>query len=101
MGTIKLTTTAEDVLAVIVHAPPDRPVWGLRIAELTGLPHALVYPCLVRLAEAGWVTGYWEEPPPWGRPPRCLYVATDAGREAWEAVQERRAKLIAVAQEEG
>jgi PadR family transcriptional regulator PadR len=92
---IRLTTVVMDVLDVLTSSPPDNPAWGLRLCEQTGYGTSTVYPALDRLMKAGWITSYWEDPPPQDRPRRRFYQLTSTGREQYAAAlrarDERRA----------
>jgi PadR family transcriptional regulator PadR len=92
---IRLTAVIMDVLDVLTSSPPDNPAWGLRLCEQTGYGTGTVYPALDRLMKAGWISDYWEEPPPKDRPRRRFYELTSTGREQYAAAlrarDERRA----------
>lgn len=70
---IRVTPVIRAVMTAILQAPPSDPAWGLPICEQTGYGPGTVYPVLRRLAEAGWITGRWEDPPPADRPKRRYY----------------------------
>lgn len=90
---IRLTAVIMDVLDVLASSPPDDPVWGLRLCELTGYGSGTVYPALDRLLNAGWIEDRWEEPPPADRPRRRFYFISSAGRAAYqEAIAARAAR---------
>jgi DNA-binding PadR family transcriptional regulator len=95
---IRLTAVIMDVLDVLTNSPPDNPAWGLRLCEVTGYSTGTVYPALDRLMKAGWISDYWEDPPPADRPKRRFYEMTSAGREAYDAAlrerNERRASWL-------
>ena len=95
---IRLTAVIMDILDVLTNSPPDDPAWGLRLCEVTGYGTGTVYPTLDRLMKAGWISDYWEEPPPADRPRRRFYELTSAGREqfmaALRAHNERRMKWL-------
>lgn len=77
---IRVTLVIMDVLDVIMGAPSDDPVWGLRICEATGHGPGTVYPALDRLMKAGWIVDHWEEPAPADRPRRRFYTISSVGR---------------------
>ncbi|MEM9670704.1 MAG: helix-turn-helix transcriptional regulator [Pseudomonadota bacterium] len=60
---------------------PKQEFTGRQIGRETGLPSGTVYPILIRLAEAGWLSNRWEENSPQqvGRPRRRYYRITKAG----------------------
>ena len=69
---------------------------GSEIAGKTGLKSGSLYPILMRLEEAGWVTSEWEagDPARLGRPRRRYYSITCVGaRNAREQVREHAAFL--------
>jgi DNA-binding PadR family transcriptional regulator len=93
---IRLTAVIMDILDVLTNSPSDDPAWGLRLCEVTGYGTGTVYPALDRLMKAGWITDYWEDPPPEDRPPRRFYEMTSTGREAYqEAVAAREGRRAA------
>lgn len=77
---INLTHQTRDVLAAFLAAPAERQS-GAEIAKATGLASGSLYPILIRLEEAGWLTSAWEaeEPSDLGRPRRRLYQITAEG----------------------
>ncbi|MEV0163393.1 PadR family transcriptional regulator [Nonomuraea fuscirosea] len=54
----KLTRTLLDVVEVLLK--DDDQLYGLKIAQATGLMTGTVYPILARLVQARWVTAEWE-----------------------------------------
>ena len=54
---------------------------GAAISRITGLPSGTLYPILLRLESAGWVSSKWEkgEPAELGRPRRRFYRVTAKG----------------------
>ena len=85
-----------DVLEVLMSAPPDDPVWGLKLCEQTGHGSGTIYPALDRLLQAGWIEDRWEEPAPADRPRRRYYSVSTDGRAAYkEAVAARAARRTA------
>ena len=89
---LRVTMVIMDVLGVLMNAPPDDPVWGLRLCEQTGYGTGTIYPALDRLLNVGWIEDKWEEPPPKDRPSRRFYFVTSAGRVAYQQVCSERAR---------
>ena len=56
--------------------------YGYDLTRTTGIQAGTLYPLLVRLTDAGWLTAKWETRPEGGRPPRHLYRLTADGRKA-------------------
>jgi PadR family transcriptional regulator PadR len=67
------------VSALLADPAADR--FGLDIMHDTGLASGTLYPVLVRLRTAGWLSLRWEDDAE-GRPPRRLYRLTPTGVEA-------------------
>ena len=70
------------VLAAFLDDPNlDR--YGLDLMRATGHPSGTLYPILLRLQRAGWVTASWEDVDPAvaGRPARRYYRLTAEGLE--------------------
>ncbi|WP_305098492.1 PadR family transcriptional regulator [Croceibacterium aestuarii] len=65
-----------------LDAPRPEWLYGLEIAERTGLKSGSLYPILIRLAERGLLEAEWQEPAREGRPPRHAYRILPAGRKA-------------------
>lgn len=82
----QVTTAVAKVLSAFL-AHPDADRYGLELMRDTGHPSGTLYPILVRLQRAGWVTSTWEEidPAREGRPARRYYRLTPQG----QAVAER------------
>ena len=57
-------------------------LYGLELAERTGLKSGSLYPILIRLDERGWLESRWLESSAPGRPPRHTYRLLPAGRQA-------------------
>lgn len=86
MGGPRMTTPVLKVVAALLgDAAGER--YGLQLMQDTGLPSGTLYPILVRLKRAGWVTSRWEDADPAteGRPNRRYYRLTADG-----AAQARR-----------
>ena len=93
---LRVTMVILDVLDVLMSAPPDDPVWGLKLCEQTGHGSGTIYPALDRLLQAGWIEDRWEEPAPADRPRRRYYSVSADGRAAYrEAVAARAARRTA------
>jgi PadR family transcriptional regulator, regulatory protein PadR len=60
---------------------PARELYGLELAQETGLLPGTAYPILLRLENEGWVTSRWEDIDPAAekRPPRRYYRLTASG----------------------
>ena len=60
---------------------PGRELYGLELAEETGLLPGTAYPILLRLENEGWVTSRWEDIDPHAekRPARRYYRLTAGG----------------------
>lgn len=71
---------------------PDNERYGYELAESAGLAPGTIYPILLRLEDAGWVQGRWEDidPSAQKRPPRRYFRLTPAGRTSAEAALARR-----------
>lgn len=93
---LRMTMVIMDVLDVLMNAPPDDQIWGLKLCEQTGHGTGTIYPALDRLMQARWIEDRWEEPPPADRPRRRYYTITSAGRAAYhEAIAAREARRMA------
>lgn len=57
-------------------------LYGLELAERTGLKSGSLYPILIRLDERGLLESRWIEPSVPGRPPRHAYRILPAGLQA-------------------
>ncbi|MFG1925295.1 PadR family transcriptional regulator [Cryptosporangium sp. NPDC048952] len=79
----RMTTGVAKVLAAFLDDPnSDR--YGLDLMRATGHPSGTLYPILLRLQKAGWVTATWEDvdPSAAGRPARRYYRLTPEGLAA-------------------
>jgi PadR family transcriptional regulator PadR len=65
-------------------ADPSEPRYGYELMQLTGFPSGKLYPLLVRLQRAGWLTREPEnaDPAQVGRPSRWLYRLSTGGAES-------------------
>lgn len=80
---IRMTTAVAKVASAFLTDPgADR--YGLDLMQATGLASGTLYPLLVRLERAGWVTAHWEDidPAVEGRPTRRYYRMTPDGAVA-------------------
>lgn len=77
---LRLTAQSFKVLAVLMSHIQDE-VSGADVGRSTKLASGTLYPILIRLEEAGWVTSHWEtdDPKELGRPRRRLYRVTGLG----------------------
>jgi PadR family transcriptional regulator PadR len=77
----RLTPNALRVLDALLRLPRSA---GADIARATGLSSGTLYPMLLRLEDAGWLSSQWEEgsAPELGRPLRRLYQVTAEGASA-------------------
>lgn len=68
------------VFALLLEAPRE-PFSGADIVRRTGMLSGTLYPILMRLEKAGWLTSKWEEldPAAVGRPRKRLYRLTGLG----------------------
>jgi len=83
MPTPRMTTPVLKVVAALL-ADPAAERYGLQLMEATGLASGTLYPILVRLERAGWVSSRWEQTDPVAerRPVRRYYRLTAAGAAA-------------------
>lgn len=99
MGALRMTTPVLKVIAALL-CDPDGEHYGLALMRETGLPSGTLYPILVRLDRAGWVTSRWErlDPVTEGRPNRRYYRLTAQGAAAARAevaaMQDRMVKAV-------
>ncbi|WNV84953.1 PadR family transcriptional regulator [Umezawaea sp. Da 62-37] len=78
-----MTVQTQAVLHALL-ADPHAELYGLEIADRTGLLPGSTYPILVRLKQAGWVKDRWElvDPHAERRPRRRYYQLTEDGAVA-------------------
>jgi PadR family transcriptional regulator PadR len=76
----RMTVQTQLVLQALLHAP-GRELYGLELADETGLLPGTAYPILARLENEGWVSSRWEDIDPAAekRPARRYYRLTAAG----------------------
>ena len=81
MAQPRITKNVERVAAVIREAGRAS---GAEIARQTALFTGTLYPLLLRLEGAGWLSSEWEagDPKELGRPRRRFYSVTAKGQEA-------------------
>jgi DNA-binding PadR family transcriptional regulator len=79
----KLSKQSLALLEVLASRPSDW-LYGLELANLTGLKSGTLYPILIRLADRSLLESRWLEPNERGRPPRHAYRITGAGLKALE-----------------
>src|ERR1700754_508138 len=97
MGSPRITAPVLKVIAALL-ADPDGEHYGLELMQETGLPSGTLYPLLLRLDRAGWVTSRWEQLDrvTEGRPNRRYYRLTSIGAAAArvevDAIQVRMTK---------
>ena len=68
------------VLSALAERPSEW-LYGLELAERTGLKSGTLYPILMRLDERQLLESRWIEPSAPGRPPRHAYRILAAGRQ--------------------
>jgi PadR family transcriptional regulator PadR len=94
---VRMTAALAGVLEAFV-ADPGAERYGLDIMQATGYPSGTVYPILMRLQRAGWLTAHWEDTDPVaaGRPARRWYRLTPDGtvtaRTELAVYRERRSR---------
>ena len=76
----RMTVQTQLMLQALLR-DPGRELYGLELADETGLLPGTAYPILLRLENEGWVTSRWEDIDPRAekRPPRRYYRLTAAG----------------------
>ncbi|GAA2709370.1 MULTISPECIES: PadR family transcriptional regulator [Actinoplanes] len=92
-----MTAAVAGVLEAFL-ADPGTQRYGLEIMQATGYPSGTVYPILMRLHRAGWLTAEWEEVDPViaERPARRWYRFTpDGAATARTELAARRAQHAA------
>jgi len=77
---VRMTMQTQMILQALLR-DPARALYGLELAQETGLLPGTAYPILVRLEKQGWVTSRWEDidPEAEGRPRRRYYRLTANG----------------------
>jgi DNA-binding PadR family transcriptional regulator len=81
-GQVRITLQTLQVLRVLLDRPTGQH-YGLEISRNARLPTGSIYPILIRLEAAGWVTSEWEEidEAAEGRRRRRYYRLTTDGAE--------------------
>jgi DNA-binding PadR family transcriptional regulator len=89
MSTPRITGPTLKVLKELLQAPTTD-LSGADIGRSSGLPSGTLYPILLRLEAAGWLSSQWEtaKPTEIGRPRRRLYKLTGTGARAARAAFE-------------
>ena len=77
---VRITHQVQQVLRAFLAN--ERELYGLEIANHTGLLTGTTYTILRRLEEVGWISGRWEDSDARSGQPRHLYQLTDVGRDA-------------------
>ena len=72
---------SQQTLAILSALAAEDWLYGLELAERTGLKSGSLYPILIRLDERGWLESRWIESSAPGRPPRHTYRLLPAGRQ--------------------
>ncbi|WP_082928742.1 PadR family transcriptional regulator [Rhizobium bangladeshense] len=88
VNTVRLTTQTVNVIKAIVNRPGG--VSGAEISRDTELASGSLYPILMRLEKAGWLSSEWEagDPAKLGRPRRRYYRVTALGQREVNAVRD-------------
>ena len=104
---VRMTMQTQMILQALLQ-DPTRALYGLELAEKTGLLPGTAYPILMRLENEGWVTSWWEDisPEAEGRPRRRYYRLTANGAAQASAAiaaarRPSRAALRGLAEEGG
>lgn len=84
---VRITMPLRLVLDVVLSQPLEAR-YGLDLAKATGLKSGSLYPILVRLEDAGWLTSFWEDTTPEeaGRPRRRYYKLSPLGQARATAI---------------
>jgi PadR family transcriptional regulator len=77
---VRMTIQTQMILKALLR-DPARVLYGLELAQETGLLPGTAYPILMRLENERWVTSWWEDisPEAEGRPRRRYYRLTANG----------------------
>jgi DNA-binding PadR family transcriptional regulator len=79
---IRARRPSQQTLAILSALAGADWLYGLELAEHTGLKSGSLYPILIRLDERGLLESRWIEPAAPGRPPRHAYRILPAGLQA-------------------
>lgn len=92
----RLTWAMLKVFKVLLDDPAGRH-YGLEVGKVAGLPSGSIYPLLMRLEKAGWLTSDWEDVDPKvaRRPRRRFYQLTGHGAEVGRRALERAHRELA------
>jgi PadR family transcriptional regulator PadR len=93
-----MTVRTQAVLIALL-ADPGKALYGLDIADRTGLLPGTTYPILLRLERLGWVTAFWEDVDTRHeqRPRRRYYTFTEDGASrARQALAGRRSRILSL-----
>lgn len=84
---VRLTPQTVQVLSAILERPRDG-LSGAEISRGTGLASGTLYPILIRLEKAGWLSSSWEDGDPveLRRPRKRFYKVTAPGAKALQDV---------------
>lgn len=95
MAVPRMSLATLRVLSVLLDDPADR-YYGLEISKQAGLATGSIYPILVRLEQAGWITSEWEgiDPAVEGRRPRRYYRLTSSGVERARQALDQAQRMI-------
>ena len=82
----RLTMSTMKVLKAFMDNPRDQ-LSGIDITNGVGIKSGTLYPILIRLEDAGWLSSHWEEntPEEMGRPRRRFYRITGKGQNATQS----------------
>lgn len=83
-------------ILLVMLKDPESTFYGLELSKQSGVSIGSMYPILVRLEKAGWLSSKDEEPEEFneGRPPRRYYQLTPDGTvEARSEIQRHGIKL--------
>jgi PadR family transcriptional regulator PadR len=92
----RMSAATLKVLGALLSNPRDE-LSGAEIARIAKLASGTLYPILLRLEDAGWLTSRWEngDPHELGRPRRRFYRVTGLGaNRAKAAIRELRPLLV-------
>jgi len=83
MVKVRVTVAVATILRLFLEDVTS-PRYGYELMRATGFPSGKLYPILLRLEQAGWLTKEQEsvDPHEEGRPPRRLYRLTASGADA-------------------
>ncbi len=86
---VRLSSASLKVLRLFVDTPRQGRS-GAEISRITSVGAGTLYPMLVRLEDAGWLKGEWEDvdPSKAGRPRRRVYRITGVGQTEARAALE-------------